>query len=75
MIVFILSNSRDLDKMPLFAAFYLGFHCLPMYSFRVSSIQKVKGLMPFVYFDIFITVSGDITNIGLLHLMVDLQKT
>ena len=31
----------------------------------VSSIQKVKGLMPFVYFDIIITVPEVTANCGL----------
>ena len=33
-IVFVLANSVNPDEMPHYAAFHLGLHCLPKYSFR-----------------------------------------
>ena len=36
------SNSVDPDKMPLYAAFHLGLHCLQKYSFR--GFPEYKGL-------------------------------
>ena len=41
---FILANRADLDKMPHYAAFHLGFHCLPRYPFRGYRIVKRKHL-------------------------------
>ena len=39
-IVFILANSADPIEMPPYAAFHLGFHCLPKYLF----VLKMKGV-------------------------------
>ena len=33
--VLILANSADPNEMQHYAAFHLGLHCLPKYSFRV----------------------------------------
>ena len=33
-VVLILANSADPDEMQHYAAFHLGLHCLPTYSFR-----------------------------------------
>ena len=33
-IIFVLANSADSDEMPHYAAFHLGFHCLPKKAFR-----------------------------------------
>ena len=33
-ICFIFANSVDPDEMPHYAAFHLGLHCLPKYTFR-----------------------------------------
>ena len=38
---FILANSADPDEMPPYAAFHLGFHCLPKYLF--TGIQNETG--------------------------------
>ena len=40
-IVFIYSNSEDLDEMLLNAAFHLGLHCLSKYAFNVCGLQRV----------------------------------
>ena len=37
---FILAKSADPDKMPHYAAFRLGLHCLPKYPFAVSRMIK-----------------------------------
>ena len=42
-IVFILSNRAYPDKMPPYAAFYLGIHCLPKYLF--TGIQNQNNYM------------------------------
>ena len=43
-IVFILANSLGPDEMQQYAAFHLGLHCLPKYTFReLSSIQRVRN--------------------------------
>ena len=31
-----LVNSEDPDKIPLYVAFHLGFHCLPKYRFTCT---------------------------------------
>ena len=31
---FVIANSADPDEMPHYAAFHLGLHCLPKYTFR-----------------------------------------
>ena len=41
MIVFDLVNRADPDEMPHIAAFHLGFHCLPKYTF--TGIPPTKG--------------------------------
>ena len=41
-IVLMLANSADPDEMQLYAAFYLGLHCLPKYPFRVFQYTKDK---------------------------------
>ena len=41
-IVFILVNSADPDEMQHYAAFHLGLHCLPKYTFR--GCEYTKGL-------------------------------
>ena len=41
MFVFIYANSADSDKIPQYAAFHLGFHCLQKYLF--AGIQNIKG--------------------------------
>ena len=41
MIVIILANSACPDDMQRFAAFHLGLHCLPKYTFR--GFQFTKG--------------------------------
>ena len=33
-VVLIIANNVDPDKMQHYAAFYLGLHCLPKFSFR-----------------------------------------
>ena len=33
-IVFVFANGVDPDEMPHYAAFHLGLHCLPKYTFR-----------------------------------------
>ena len=38
---FVFVNSADPDEMSLYAAFHLGLHCLPNYSFR--GCQYLKG--------------------------------
>ena len=38
---FVLENSSDSDEMQHHAAFHLGLHCLPKYSF--SGFQYTKG--------------------------------
>ena len=40
-IVVILVNSADSDKLPPYAAFHLGIHCLPKYLF--TGIQNENG--------------------------------
>ena len=40
-IVFILANRADPDEMQLYAAFYLGLHCLHEF----SHIQRVKAVI------------------------------
>ena len=40
-IAFILSNSADHNKIPHYAAFHLGVHCVPKYIF--TGIQNEKG--------------------------------
>ena len=39
---FALANSVNPDEMPHYAAFNLGFHCLPKYPFRVSGTQRIN---------------------------------
>ena len=41
-IVFILANSAGPDEMLRFAAFNLGFHCLPKYPIR--AFKHTKGI-------------------------------
>ena len=41
-IVFVLANSEDPDGMPHYAAFHLGLHCLPKYSFRSHLYKLVQ---------------------------------
>ena len=41
-VVLILANSADPDEMQHYAAFHLGFHCLPKYPFRVFQYTKIK---------------------------------
>ena len=36
----ILANSTDPDKMPPYAAFYLGLHCSPKYLFIGTENEK-----------------------------------
>ena len=36
---FILANSADTDEMPPYAAFHLGRHCLPKYTFTGTRDQ------------------------------------
>ena len=43
LVVLILANIEDQDEMQQYAAFYLGLHCLPKYTFRGSSLQRVKA--------------------------------
>ena len=38
---FTFANCVDPDKMPPYATFHLGLHCLPKYMF--TSIQNLKG--------------------------------
>ena len=40
-IVFIKANSVDTDEIPYYAAFYLGFYCLPNNAFRRH--EYIKG--------------------------------
>ena len=51
-VVLILANSADHDEMQLYAAFHLGFHCLPKYPFRgvqyTKSYELIISLSPFV---------------------------
>ena len=42
MIVSILANSANPDKMPHYVAFHLGFHCLPKHP--SMGFQYTKGL-------------------------------
>ena len=42
-VVLILANSADPDEMQHYAAFHLGLHCLPKYSFR--GFQYTRGLL------------------------------
>ena len=48
LILTILANNVDPDKMQLYAAFHLGLHCLPKYLFIVSSIQRFNQEHAFV---------------------------
>ena len=40
--VLILANIVDPDEMQQYAAFHRGLHCLPLYTFRGCSLQRVK---------------------------------
>ena len=39
---FVLSTSADPNKMPHYAAFHLGLHCLSKYQFRDFCLQRVN---------------------------------
>ena len=39
--VVVLANSVDADEMQHYAAFHLGLHCLPEYTFRGFQYAKV----------------------------------
>ena len=41
-VVLILANSADSDEMQHYAAFCLGLHCLPKFSFRGFQYTKVN---------------------------------
>ena len=43
--VYILANGAHPDEMPLYAAFHLGFHCLPI---PVCCCPECKGLKKFI---------------------------
>ena len=45
-IVFILANSEDTDRMPLYVAFHLDFHCSPKYN-RMERVNQ-KNFYEFV---------------------------
>ena len=41
---FVLANSANLNEMAYYAAFHLGFHCLPKYPLVVSGLQRVNAV-------------------------------
>ena len=43
MVILILANSADPDKMQHYAAFHLGLHCLPKYMYPFRGFQYTKG--------------------------------
>ena len=54
LLVILSKQCRDHDEMPHRAAFHLGLHCSPNYTFRVTCLQ---GISCFMFFDIQLNLS------------------
>ena len=63
----ILANSADPDEMQYYAAFHLGLHCLLKYTFRVSSIKRVKIGIQHRYYATACTTGCAVTVYSIMH--------